>query len=149
MVVVTDRVPPQSKDAEHSVLGSMIIDKEAIFSAAELLGEDDFYSTAHRKIFNAMIALSEKGEPVDTVTLAAELEHSRALEEVGGRAYLIYLANAVPTAANIRYHTQIVREKAILRALIAAATGIVSRSYEAPANVDEFLDDAEQLVIFN
>ncbi len=146
MVVVTDRVPPQSKDAEQSVLGSMIIDKEAIFAASELLVEDDFYSTAHRKIFNAIISLSEKGEPVDIITLADELEHSQCLEEVGGRACLVNLANIVPTAANVRYHSHIIREKAILRALIQVATGIVSRSYDAPSSVDEFLDEAEQLI---
>ncbi len=146
MVVVADRVPPQSKEAEQSVLGAMIIEKEAVFSAVEILRVNDFYSTAHRKLYNAVISLSEKGEPVDIVTLADELEHNRALEEVGGRAYLIHLANSVPTAANVCYHARIVREKAVLRALIGAATGVVSGCYEAPANVDEFLDEVEQLI---
>jgi len=144
--VISDRVPPQSKEAEQSVLGSMIIDKEAIYAAAELLVEADFYSTAHQKIFAGIISLSEKGEPVDLVTLSEELQHSQCLEDVGGRAYLVTLANAVPTAANVQYHSYIVREKAILRALIQAATGIVSRSFDAPSNVDEFLDEAEQLI---
>ncbi len=146
MVVVNDRVPPQSKEAEQSVLGSMIIDKEAIYTAAELLVEQDFYSTAHQKIFSGIISLSEKGEPVDLVTLSEEMQRSHCLEEIGGRAYLVTLANAVPTAANVQYHSQIVREKAILRSLIQSATGIVQRSYEAPSNVDEFLDEAEQLI---
>ena len=146
MAIVSDRVPPQSKEAEQSVLGSMIIDKEAIYAAAELLVEQDFYSTAHQKIFSAVISLSEKGEPVDLVTLSEELQHGQSLEEIGGRSYLVTLANAVPTAANVQYHSQIVREKAILRSLIQAATGIVSRSFEAPSNVDEFLDEAEQLI---
>jgi len=146
LVVISDRVPPQSKEAEQSVLGSMIIDKEAIYAAAELLVEADFYSTAHQKIFAGIISLSEKGEPVDLVTLSEELQHSQCLEEVGGRSYLVTLANAVPTAANVQYHSYIVREKAILRALIQAATGIVSRSFDAPSNVDEFLDEAEQLI---
>lgn len=146
MVVLSDRVPPQSKEAEQSVLGSMIIDKEAIYAAAELLADQDFYSTAHQKIFSGIISLSEKGEPVDLVTLSEELQQNQCLEDVGGRSYLVTLANAVPTAANVQYHSQIVREKAILRALIQAATGIVSRSFEAPANVDEFLDEAEQLI---
>ncbi len=146
MVVISDRVPPQSKEAEQSVLGSMIIDREAIFSAAELLSEDDFYSTAHQKIYGSIISLSEKGEPVDLVTLSEELQRRQSLEEVGGRAYLVTLANAVPTAANIEYHSQIVREKSILRALIQTATGIVTKSFETPHNVDEFLDEAEQLI---
>ena len=146
MVVLSDRVPPQSKEAEQSVLGSMIIDKEAIYAAAELLADQDFYSTAHQKIFSGIISLSEKGEPVDLVTLSEELQQNQCLEDVGGRSYLVTLANAVPTAANVQYHSQIVREKAILRALIQAATGIVSRGFDAPANVDEFLDEAEQLI---
>ncbi|MDW7739225.1 MAG: replicative DNA helicase [Bacillota bacterium] len=146
MVVISDRIPPQSKEAEQSVLGSMIIDKEAIFAAAELLSDQDFYSTAHQKIFAAIISLSEKGEPVDIVTLAEELQSNQCLDEVGGRSYLVNLANIVPTAANVQYHSHIVREKAILRSLIQAATGIVTRSYDAPHNVDEFLDEAEQLI---
>jgi len=146
VVVISDRVPPQSKEAEQSVLGSMIIDREAIFAAAELLVESDFYSTAHQRIFAAIVALSEKGEPVDTITLTAELQKNKSLEEIGGSAYLVVLANAVPTAANMQYHAQIVREKAILRSLIQAATGIVTRSFDSPHNVDEFLDEAEQLI---
>lgn len=146
MVVLSDRVPPQSKEAEISVLGSMIIDREAIYAAAELLTEQDFYSTAHQKIFSGIIALSEKGEPVDLVTLSEELQSSQCLDDAGGRSYLVTLANAVPTAANVQYHSRIVREKAILRSLIHTATGIVSRSFEAPSNVDEFLDEAEQQI---
>lgn len=146
MVVLSDRVPPQSKEAEISVLGSMIIDKEAIFAAAELLSEQDFYSTAHQKIYSGIIALSERGEPVDLVTLSEELQSNHCLDEIGGRSYLVTLANAVPTAANVQYHSKIVREKAILRSLIHAATGIVSKSFDAPSNVDEFLDEAEQVI---
>lgn len=146
MVVLSDRIPPQSKEAEQSVLGSMIIDKEAIYSAAELLADQDFYSTAHQKIYSAIISLSEKGEPVDLVTLSEELQRTQSLDEIGGRSYLVTLANAVPTAANIQYHSQIVREKSILRALIQAATGIVTRGFDAPSNVDEFLDEAEQMI---
>ncbi len=146
MVVISDRVPPQSKEAEQSVLGSMIIDREAIFSAAELLTENDFYSTAHKKIFSGVISLSEKGEPVDLVTLSEELQRDQCLDAIGGRSYLVTLANAVPTAANVQYHSQIVREKSILRSLIQTATGIVSRSFDAPHDVDEFLDEAEQMI---
>lgn len=146
MAVISDRVPPQSKEAEQAVIGSMIIDRDALFAAAELLVDNDFYSTAHQKIFASICALSEKGEPVDTITLTAELQKNQCLEEVGGSAYLVLLANAVPTAANIKYHATIVREKAILRSLIQAATGIVARSFDSPHNVDEFLDEAEQLV---
>lgn len=146
MALISDRVPPQSKEAEQSVLGSMIIDKEAIFSAAEFLTEQDFYSSAHKNIYNAILSLSDRGEPVDLITLSEELQSKQCLEDVGGRSYLVTLANAVPTAANVKYHSNIVREKSILRALIKASTDIVTRSFESPSNVDEFLDEAEQLI---
>jgi len=139
-------VPPQSKDAEQAVLGSMIIDKEAIFAAGELLSENDFYSSAHQKVYSAIISLNEKGEPVDLVTLSDELQQKHCLDEIGGTPFLLNLANAVPTAANVQYHAQIVREKAILRSLIQAATGIVTQSFDSPSNVDEFLDQAEQVI---
>ena len=146
MALTVDRVPPQSIEAEQSVLGSMIIEKEAIFVVAELLQEDDFYRTAHQKIFGAIIALSEKGEPVDLVTLADELQRRHTLEEAGGTAYLSALAGAVPTAANVQYYALIVRDKAILRSLINTATRIVSGSFEGPPDVEEFLDSAEQQI---
>ncbi|NLA10917.1 MAG: replicative DNA helicase [Firmicutes bacterium] len=146
MILTGDKVPPQSIEAEQSVLGSMIIEKEAVFAAAELLHEADFYRTAHQQIFKAIIALSEKGEPVDLVTLADELQRQRSLEEAGGTAYLSALAGAVPTAANVQYYALIVREKSILRSLIRAATGIVTGSYEGPPDVEEFLDSAEQKI---
>ena len=146
MALTVDRVPPQSIEAEQSVLGSMIIEKEAIFVVAELLQESDFYRTAHQKIFEAIIALSEKGEPVDLVTLADELQRRHALEAVGGTAYLSALAGAVPTAANVQYYALIVRDKAILRSLINTATRIVAGSFEGPPDVEEFLDSAEQQI---
>lgn len=146
MVLTGDKIPPQSIEAEQSVLGSMIIDKEAIFAAAEMLREADFYRTAHQKIFEAIIALSEKGEPVDLVTLAEELQRLHSLEEAGGTAYLSALAGAVPTAANVQYYALIVREKSILRSLIGTATKIVAGCYEGPPDVEEFLDAAEQQI---
>ncbi len=146
MVLPADKVPPQSIEAEQSVLGSMIIEREAIFAAAELLRDTDFYRTAHQKIFDAIISLSEKGEPVDLVTLADELQRRRSLEEAGGTAYLSALAGAVPTAANVQYYALIVREKSILRYLIRTATQIVAGCYEGPPDVEEFLDAAEQQI---
>ena len=146
MVLAIDKIPPQSIEAEQSVLGSMIIEKEAIFTTVELLRGNDFYRTSHQKIFEAIVALSEKGEPVDLVTLADELQRRHSLEEAGGTAYLSDLANAVPTAANVQYYALIVREKSILRSLIHAATNIVAGSYEGPPDVEEFLDTAEQQI---
>lgn len=144
MAVAGERVPPQSLEAEQSVLGSMIIEREAIYIAVELLSGKDFYRTAHQKIFEGIVALSERGEPVDLVTLADELESKQCLEDVGGSSYLVSLANAVPTAANVRYYAQIVWEKSMLRSLINTATRIVTRGYDDPGDVEEFLDEAEQ-----
>ena len=146
MVLTVDKIPPQSLEAEQSVLGSMIIDREAIFTASELLREDDFYRTAHQKIFEAVMALNENGEPVDLVTLADELQRRHSLEEAGGTAYLSALAGAVPTAANVQYYALIVREKSILRSLIHTSTKIVAGCYEGPPDVEEFLDAAEQQI---
>lgn len=144
--VAGERLPPQNLEAEQSVLGSLILEKDALFTAMELLRESDFYRTAHQRVFQSIVALSEKGEPVDLVTLADELKSRRLLEEVGGTAFLVSLANAVPTAANVAYYAKIVREKAILRSLISSCTEIVTSSYDSPDNVDEFLDQSEQKI---
>lgn len=146
MILTGDKVPPQSIEAEQSVLGSMIIEREAIYIVAELLRGTDFYRTAHQRIFEAIIALSEKGEPVDLVTLAEELQRQRSLEEAGGTAYLSALAGAVPTAANVEYYALIVRDKSVLRSMINTATKIVTGCYEGPPDVEEFLDTAEQQI---
>lgn len=146
MLTAGDRVPPQALEAEQSVLGSMIIEKEAIYAAIELLHGRDFYRSSHQKIYEAIIGLSDRGEPVDLVTLADEIQRLRCLEDVGGMSYLVALANAVPTAANVQYYAQIVREKSILRSLINTATGIVTSCYELPGNVEEFLDEAERQI---
>ncbi|MDW7652418.1 MAG: replicative DNA helicase [Bacillota bacterium] len=141
-----ERVPPQSLEAEQSVLGSMLIDKDAIISATELLRATDFYRDGHQKIFEAMVLLSERGEPVDLVTLVEELRQKNQLEAIGGMSYLTTLANMVPTAANVGYYARIAREKAVLRTLINAATRIVSRCFEAKDEVDQIMDEAEQAI---
>jgi len=146
MLTSGDKMPPQSPEAEQSVLGSMIIEKEAIYTAMELLQGRDFYRTAHQKIYEAIIGLCDKGEPVDLVTLSDEMQRLHCLEDIGGMSYLVKLANGVPTAANVQYYANIVREKSILRALINTATGIVTSCYESPGNVEEFLDEAERQI---
>lgn len=146
MIHTGERVPPQNLEAEQSVIGSMIIEKDAIFTAIELVSGQDFYRTAHQQLFQAIVALSEKGEPVDMVTLTDHLKNQNLLEQVGGMAYLISLANFVPTAANVRYYAEIVRGKAILRSLISCCTEIVTAGYELPEDVDDFLDQAEQKI---
>jgi len=140
------KVPPQNLEAESSVLGGVLLDNEAINRVLELLTPEDFYRETHRKIFRAMIELSDRTEPVDLITLSDFLKARGELEAVGGTSYLASLADLVPTAANISYYARIVREKAILRHLITAATEIATRGFEERGNVDEFLDMAEKVI---
>ena len=137
------KVPPQNLDAELSILGGILLDNNAINNVIELLSASDFYREAHAKIFNTMIDVQEKGEPVDLITLSDALKTSGLLEEVGGPAYIASLADGVPTAANIGYYAKIVKDKAVLRGLINTATDIVTKGYEESAEVDSFLDYAE------
>jgi replicative DNA helicase len=141
------RLPPQSLDAEQSVLGGILLDNGALDRVIELIGADDFYREAHRKIFRAMVHLSERSEPADLITLTDTLRARGEIEVVGGAGYLAELTDRVPTAANVGHHARIVREKAILRSLIAAATEIATRGYESPDDVGDVLDRAEQLIL--
>jgi replicative DNA helicase len=140
------KVPPHSIEAEESVLGGILIDNNALDRAIELIVAEDFYREAHRKIMRAIIELSERHEPVDLVTLADALRGRNELQDVGGASYLAELAERVPTAANVAYYARIVKDKAILRALIETSTEIAMRSYEAPGNVESFLDEAEHQI---
>ncbi|UCD71186.1 MAG: replicative DNA helicase [Syntrophobacterales bacterium] len=140
------KVPPQNTEAEQSVLGGILMENEALNRVVEILNSDDFYRESHRKIFNSMIALSEKNEPSDLITLTNELKYQNLLEEIGGASYLTSLIDSVPTAANIEYYAKIVKEKSILRKLIQASTEIITQSYEDRGDVDGFLDDAERLI---
>ncbi|HXF76927.1 MAG TPA: replicative DNA helicase [Methylomirabilota bacterium] len=140
------KVPPQNLEAESSVLGGILLDNEAINLVLELLQPEDFYRESHRKIFRAMIDITDRGEPVDLITLSEFLKGRNELEAVGGAAYLASLADFVPTAANISHYARIVREKAILRSLISTATEIATRGYEEQGSVDEFLDSAEKVI---
>lgn len=141
-----DRIPPQSIEAEMAVLGSMLIDKEAVGKVVEILDEFCFYKEAHRKIYAAAVHLYEKNEPVDIVTLSEELKRRKELEGVGGSYYLTELVESVPSAANVEYHAKIVLEKALLRKLISTATEIITESYEAQEDVDELIDKAEHKI---
>src|SRR5437867_9741295 len=140
------RVPPQSLEAEESVLGGIMLDNTVIDGVVGMLQPEDFYRGAHRKLFRAMVDLSERSEPVDLITLAESLKTRGELAEVGGASYLAELTERVPTAANAVHYARIVRERAILRGLIAASTEIATRGYQASDNVDELLDRAEQLI---
>lgn len=144
--LTTGRVPPQNLEAEKSVLGSILLDNEAAYQVAEILQEKDFYREAHCKIFQGILALLDRGEPADLVTLTNELKQSGKLEEVGGVSYLAQIVEAVPTAANVEYYAKIVKEKAILRDVIKASTEIVTTAYQESNDIVEFLDKAEQVI---
>jgi replicative DNA helicase len=140
------RLPPQSLEAEESVLGGVLLDNTAIDRVLEFVRADDFYREAHRRIFRAMLGLAERNEPVDLVTLSESLRQRGELQDVGGAAYLAELAERVPTAANVNHYARIVREKAILRALINTATEIASAGYQDQRDVKDLLDRAEQSI---
>ena len=142
-----DRVPPQNIEAEQSVLGAMLIEKEAIPKVMEILRDTDFYREAHRVIFNAMLELYNKNEAVDMITVTEILKRDNKLEDVGGIAYVTSLANAVPTAANVTYHASIIEEKSILRQLVSVSTQIASMGYEANADVKNIIDSAESKIL--
>ena len=120
MMETMSRMPPHNMEAEQSVLGCMLLDKESVATATDFLDSDDFYADAHKEIFQSMVEIYDRGEPVDLVTVTEQLRQRGTLEAVGGVAYLSDLSMAVPSTANIKYYVRYCREKAILRRLIAA-----------------------------
>ena len=142
-----ERVPPQNIEAEQSVLGAMLIDKEAIAKATEILSAEDFYREAHRVIFSAMLEIYNKNEAVDMITVTDILRRDNKLEDVGGIAYITSLANVVLTAANVKYHAEIVAEKSVLRQLVKVSTEITAMGYEANDEVGVLLDTAESRIL--
>ncbi|HEY6838953.1 MAG TPA: replicative DNA helicase, partial [Geobacteraceae bacterium] len=140
------KLPPQSIEAEMSILGGILLDNDAINRVLEILVPDDFYRESHRRILRAMIDLNDRGEPCDLITLTSILKKNGGLEEAGGGAYLATLVDYVPTAANIAYYCRIVKEKGISRKLISAATEIATQGYDDQANVEELLDNAQKVI---
>ena len=142
----SDRLPPQNLEAEQAVLGAILIENGSLYKCADLITSSDFYRESHRKIYDAMIILYEQNEAIDLVTVGEVLGKNNALDSVGGTSYLATLANQAPTAANIKYHSRIVREKALMRSLISSTTEIATRVYEETESADDLLDFAEQSI---
>ncbi len=140
------RQAPWSNEAEQAVLGAMLLDQDAALKAAELLDDTMFYREGHRLLYRAMVSLTERGDVIDPVTLREELSRRGDLDRAGGLEYVATLIDVVPTAANVDYHAKIVRDKAVLRRLVEAATGIVQDVYEGHGSASEVLDSAEQRV---
>lgn len=146
MSLPLEKVPPQNLDAEQSVLGAMLIDKEAVIKVIELLKPEDFYRDANAHIYQAIINLFDRGEAVDLITLSEELRQKSLLDQVGGIAYVAGLANAVPTSANVEHYARIVEEKSILRKLINVSTRLARMGYEGEEDITSLLDRAEKMV---
>jgi replicative DNA helicase len=143
---VVDRIPPNNLEAEMALLGSVLVDKEMMATVSEIVRAEDFYASLHETIFLALVALNERGEPLDKISLAEELRSRGMLDKVGGIAYLSSLMDTVATAASAEYYAKIVREKASLRGLIHAGTQITKLGYEAEDDVPAALDSSEQIV---
>lgn len=141
-----DRIPPQNLAAEQSVIGAMLIDKNAITRAVEIVDGNSFYRDAHRCIFESILNLFEKNEPVDIVTVTDELRRNGKLESVGGSVYISDLLNSVPTAANVEYYARIVEEKAVLRSLIGIGTNLVADVFDNENKADDVLEAAERTI---
>ncbi|HEX6644145.1 MAG TPA: replicative DNA helicase [Gemmatimonadales bacterium] len=140
------RTAPWSAEAEQAVLGAMLLDQDAALRASELLDDSMFYREAHRRLYRAMAALTERRTVIDHITLRDELMRRGELDAAGGLEYLAELVDAVPTAANLEFHARIVKDKAILRRLIEGATAIVTEAYDGKATAGELLDSAESRI---
>ena len=141
-----DRTPPQAIEAEQSVLGAMMLSKDAIADVVEVLRPGDFYRPAHQTVYDAILDLYARGEPADAVTVSAELTRNGQLMRAGGAPYLHTLISLVPTAANAGYYAAIVAERAILRRLVTAGTRIVQMGYETASGSDEVVGSVDDVV---
>ncbi|PIS40501.1 MAG: replicative DNA helicase [Candidatus Kerfeldbacteria bacterium CG08_land_8_20_14_0_20_43_14] len=141
-----DKIPPQNLEAEQALLGSLLIDKDAIIKVADILRTEDFYRDIHGWIYEAMRDLYEAHEPIDVVSLSSRLEDKKQLEKIGGMSTLTSLANTVPTASNVINYANIVQKKATLRRLLSAASEISSIGYQEEEDVEKLLDEAEQSI---
>jgi replicative DNA helicase len=143
---MADRTLPHNLEAEKCVLGAVLINNQAFNAAAEVIDAHDFFRDAHRRIFEKMVALTDRSEPVDLVTLKDELVRTNELDEVGGPAYISALTDGVPRSANIEYYAKIVKEKSTLRRLIQSANEVLVRAYDAEEDADDLLDAAERSI---
>lgn len=141
------KLPPQNLEAEQSVLGALLIDKNAIINVADVVTAQDFYKPAHEKIYNAILELYGKNQPIDLLSLSSLLKEKATLKDVGGMSYLTELVNSVPTASHAAHYANIVKEKKILRDLISASAEISENAYESVRDTDVLLDEIEQKIL--
>lgn len=138
------RIPPHSVESEQSILGSIILDKDAIITVAETINPSDFYKEAHKIIYESMLKLNSNNEPIDLITLIEKLRKEGHLDNIGGISYLTSLSTIVPTTSNVKYYANIVKEKSVMRQLIKASNEIINLGYDASTDVQEILDKAEK-----
>ena len=124
------RIPPHSVESEQSILGSIILDKDAIITVAETIVPGDFYKEAHKIIYESMLKLNSNNEPIDLITLIEELRKDGQLDNIGGISYLTSLSTIVPTTSNVKYYANIVKEKSVMRQLIKASNEIINLGYD-------------------
>jgi len=140
------RIPPQNIEAEESLLGGLLVDTESINKIIDLISAEDFYKDAHSRIFDIMVGLYEKNEPIDIVTVSSSARDKGILDKIGGATYLNTLVDLMPSAVNVVQYAKMVREKALLRNLMNVATEIVEKGFELDVNVDGYIDDAEKMI---
>jgi replicative DNA helicase len=145
-VRASGRMPPQDMEAEQAVLGSILLDNEKVHVAIEKIRVEDFYRSTHQRTFRAMVALAEKSEPIDILTLSDQLRRTDELDAAGGPAYIAGLAEFVPSSANVEHYIRLVREKSLLRQLGHASSAIANKVHEQHADVNAFIDEAEKAI---
>ncbi len=146
LTIDPNRLPPQDIEAEQSVLGSLLIDKDAIVKIADIVAPKDFYRKAHEMIFESIVGLYAKSEPIDLLTVSSRLKEKKQFKEIGGMSYLTTLMNSVPTASNVIHYAKIVNQKRVLRDLIGASYEISSLAWQENKNIDEIIDEAEKKI---
>src|SRR3989338_2453368 len=139
-----NRIPPQNKEAEQSVLGSLLLDRDAVIKIADLITADDFYEDKHKVIYLAILALYDERSSIDILTVSNKLDEGHSLDKIGGMSYLTTLVNSVPSSAHIVHYANIIRRKGTLRRLISASTDIVGLGYQEDLDLESLLDQAEQ-----
>ncbi len=140
------RIPPQAVEVEEQIIGAMLLEKEAIPKVIEVLDDSTFHSEKNKRIYQAIVALFERSEPADSITVAEELRRRGQLEAIGGEAFLMELTMRVTSAANVEYHARIVLEKALLRRLIAESSSLATRAFNPTEDAFDLLDQAEQAI---
>ena len=139
-------LPPQSVEAEQAVLGTILLQAEALTQVVEIIKADDFYRENHRVIFAAMLALFDRREPHDLIAVSALLTDQNKLESAGGAAYLASLTDVIPFTGTLVHHARLIRQKSVLRQLIRTSSELAARCYDAPHDIDALIDDAERTI---